>query len=169
VIPRLPIAAVALALCAGCPAPPEPPGLEATGRGEGDVPPDFSLRDQDGQDVTLWEHHGKVIVLDVFASWCGPCQDHAPDGEALWADHDGEVVVLALMQQDAVGQPPTVADAQAWADAYDLTHPVLPDPTGSQEDYVTEGFPTYVVIDRHMVIVEDNLWPFDDSVVVDLL
>ena len=73
------------------------------------------------------------------------------------------------MHQDVNGQPPDVEDLVAWADYNGLTHPVLADPQLETGPYVTTGYPTYVVIGRDMVILQDDLWPFDPQYIVNQL
>jgi len=57
-----------------------------------------------------------------------------------------------------------VSAVSSWANGLGLTHPVLVD-DGSVIRYVTSGFPTYVVIDREMRIVNEDMWPWNDSTV----
>lgn len=61
---------------------------------------------------------------------------------------------------------PTAAEPMSWANTYGITHPVLRDTTGSQTPYVVLGYPTYVVIDRNMVIQNADMWPWSDSYVL---
>jgi len=68
---------------------------------------------------------------------------------------------------DANSGSPTSDKAASWANSLGLTHPVLAG-DGSVIRYVTSGFPTYVVIDREMRIVEEDMWPWRDSSVTDL-
>src|SRR5687768_2227270 len=65
---------------------PPPATLEAQGYGEGDVIPDFRLVDQHGDEVSLWQFYGNVILLDVSTIWCGPCQQLALETEHTWED-----------------------------------------------------------------------------------
>jgi len=78
-------------------------------------------------------------------------------------------VVLGVMQEGPSGGPPSEADLNSWNDTYALEHPQLNDGGMSQSPYVTLGYPTYVVIDREMVIQNADLWPFDANYVIGLL
>ncbi len=71
------------------------------------------------------------------------------------------------MQQDVNGQPPETDDLVAWADYNGLTHPILADPDMVTGPYVVTGYPTYVVIDREMRILNADLWPFDPQYIID--
>jgi peroxiredoxin len=146
-----------------------PEGLSGTGFGSGQVASNFSLLDQFGKEVELYQFYGKVIVLDVFAQWCGPCQENAPHGQDLWEQGAGEVVMLGVMQENDASSPPSVDDAVNWAENFGLEHPVLADTPQFNSPYILIGFPTYIVIDRQMNIVNDDLWPFDIDYVLEML
>ncbi|MBT3222135.1 MAG: hypothetical protein HN348_23930, partial [Proteobacteria bacterium] len=105
---------------------------------------------------------------DIFAQWCDPCQDNAPHGQSLWEDGGGEVIVLALMQESTSGKATEQACAK-WASDYGLTHPILADKNKSQNHWAPGGYPTYVVLDREMKVIKEDLWPFDSDWVLDQL
>jgi len=76
--------------------------------------------------------------------------------------------VLISGMNDANGGSPNVAAISNWADSLGLTHPVLADEHRELTGYVVYGFPTYVVIDREMAIVNADMWPWTDSTVTNL-
>ena len=49
----------------------------------GQVAPDFSIKDQNGHPIKLSDYKGKVVFLNFWATWCGPCVEEAPDVEKL--------------------------------------------------------------------------------------
>ena len=110
-----------------------------------DIAADFSARSQSGQNFSLYEHFGKVILIDFSADWCGPCRDEAGNLESLFQyyKNKGFQIVTILIS----GSPAT------WADTYKLTFPVLDDTSESLWNIYGEGsIPLNIVLDRNMTI-----------------
>jgi cytochrome c biogenesis protein CcmG, thiol:disulfide interchange protein DsbE len=100
----------------------------------------------EGASVSLDDLRGRVVVLNLWASWCGPCRTEAPLMEDLARAHrerDDGVLFLGLDTQDLSG------DARAFAREYGLTYPSLRDGTdGAQRALEARGVPETWIIDR---------------------
>ena len=119
-------------------------------RGDRPAAPDFTLERLDGSgELQLSSLRGKVVILNAWASWCGPCKEEAPYLEQVWRrNRDRGVVVLGLDAKDFR------ADARRFAERYDLTFPLVYDGPGDAIDgYGITGFPETFVIDREGRVV----------------
>lgn len=105
--------------------------------------PDFTLPTLDGRTVTLSELRGQVVVLDFWASWCGPCQESMPALQALHERYAGRgVTVLAINEEE------NRSTVEAYV-AGRYTFTVLLDEEGSVGTaYGVWGIPHTVVVDR---------------------
>lgn len=108
--------------------------------------PDFTVYDYDGNAVELSDYFGKPIVLNFWASWCGPCQSEMPDFQEKYEALNGEVQFLMINMTD--GSRETVDTASSFIDEQGYTFPVFYD---TQSDaavtYGATSLPTTIFID----------------------
>jgi peroxiredoxin len=105
--------------------------------------PRFSLLDLNGREVTLSAMRGKVLVLDFWATWCGPCIAEMPTLETIEADYKAKGVELWGVSSE---EPPVV---KKWLSQNQKTLRTLVDVEGdTSEEYGVEGIPALVVIGR---------------------
>ncbi|HET7572522.1 MAG TPA: TlpA disulfide reductase family protein [Gaiellaceae bacterium] len=128
--------------------------------------PAFSLSRLDGGGtVSLASLRGKTVVLNFWASWCGPCKREAPQLEKLWRQYRGKgVVVLGVDSGDVAG------DARRFLSAHGVTYPVVTDPdqTVSADSYRLPGLPATFVVDRRGRLVGDGvLGPISEKAYAD--
>jgi thiol-disulfide isomerase/thioredoxin len=108
---------------------------------------DFTLKDLNGKDVKLSSFKGKVILLNFWATWCGPCKIEIPWFNEFQQKYQNKgLVVVGISADDTVDQlKPFVAE-------YRMTYTVL---VGRERDDVQEalgpvwGLPTTLLIDRN--------------------
>lgn len=139
---------------------------------EGTAAPDFTLKKLDGSNLSLSDFRGKIVVLDVFATWCGPCQEELPRLQRdIWEplEKKGVVVLAVDFQEDA----DTVRE-MVKKEGY--TFPVLLDEDGSVMSKLADsGIPRTFVIDRegkiyHMELgYNDALFQETQKAVAELL
>ena len=106
--------------------------------------PDFELADLAGRPVRLADFRGRVVFLNFWATWCGPCREEFPAMAALARElGDQGLVILAVNFQE---DPEPVA---AFAREFQVPFAVLLDPSGEVgQRYRVQALPTTVLVDR---------------------
>ena len=125
--------------------------------GVGVKAPDFTLTTFEGEQISLADLRGKVVVLNFWASWCKPCEQEAADLEAAWRMYQpgGEVVFLGVDWTD------TESKAYQYLEKFDITYPNGPDlGTRISQAYRTTGVPETYIIDRQGVLAYVKFSPF---------
>ena len=135
------------------------------------VAPDFSLADLDGNTVTLQQLKGKVVLLNFWGTWCGPCRKEIPDFINLSKKYkqDGlEIIGVTLTS----GPPENI---KAFADKWGINYQLLTDIKGNETQTVTAlygqatgkritGIPTTFIIDRAGVIQKRYVGPRSEAI-----
>lgn len=126
----------------------------------GDQAPAIDLPELDGTGrVNLSTFGGRVLVINFWASWCGPCRDEAPLLQQAWERHRGrDVVVLGVDTRDLL------ADARTFVREFGITYPNGYDGPGRLfEPYGLTGLPETFFVDRNGRIVEHVVGPLEDA------
>jgi thiol-disulfide isomerase/thioredoxin len=121
--------------------------------GQGETAPDFTVVTPDAKKVRLSDYRGKVVVIDLWATWCGPCKQSMPHLEKVYQQvKDRDVVVLAVCVWDEKDEYDNWRAKNAGA-AYHF--PIAFDPAGksnaksfSSALYRVTGIPTMFVIGK---------------------
>lgn len=110
------------------------------------VAPDFTVYDREGNAVKLSDYAGKPIVLNFWASWCGPCQIEMPDFQEKFEALGEDVQFLMVNMTD--GSRETVDIASAFIEEKGFTFPVLYDTDlDAANTYGAYSLPTTYFID----------------------
>lgn len=114
---------------------------------------DLELTDQFGRTHKLEDYKGKVIFLNFWATWCGPCRNEMPDIQKLYEEYsaqgeNAEVVILGVAGPD-IGQEGSSDDIAAFMEENGYTYPVLMDESAEMfTQYGISAFPTTFMIDQ---------------------
>ena len=112
---------------------------------EGFIAPDFTFPDMNGKSVSLSQFRGKVVFLNIWATWCGPCRIEMPDMEKLYRKFKKEDLVILAVSIDRHGEPVV----KPFVKELELTFPILLSPDGRiQRIYMVNALPSSFIIDK---------------------
>jgi thiol-disulfide isomerase/thioredoxin len=101
--------------------------------------PEFALKNLSGQAVRLSDFKGKPVLINFWASWCGPCRSEFPDLQRASVDNAGKLVIIGV-NHTTLDQPAVISGFVAEMGA---TFPIVLDETGEvAKTYQIKGLPT---------------------------
>ena len=120
---------------------------------EGTAIVDFQLDLLGGGSRTLSSYKGKVVFLNFWATWCGPCRQEMPSMERLYQrlnDKGLEILAVNLQEDDKT--------VQKFVDEYELTFPVLLDRSGRVgSTYGARSIPTTYIVSREGYVIAGTI------------
>ena len=112
--------------------------------------PDFTFPDLNGRNISLSDYKGKVVLVNVWATWCGPCVYEMPSMERLYKEFRGQNFEILAVSIDAGGKD-IVAP---FMKKHNLTFPALLDPKGTIKTlYGVTGIPESYIIDKQGTLI----------------
>ena len=127
---------------------------------------DFTLTTLQGEQVSLSDYKGKIVILNFWTSWCGPCKEEMPHMQSFYEKHT-DVAMLAVnlttmdLGIDAVKQ---------FVNEFGLSFPILldeADVVGTQYNILT--IPTSYIIDTEGRIFKEVIGPMDEVMMEELV
>ncbi len=135
--------------------------------GEGDDAPDFTLASLSGGNLRLEEYRGKVVLVNFWASWCGPCRQEMPVLDQIHKRYSGAGFAVLGVNVEAAG-----SKARQVATRTGVSFPLLFDEDQQvSEAYAIETMPYSVLIDRAGKVryIHKGYKPGDEGKYIDVL
>ncbi|MDP3023971.1 MAG: TlpA disulfide reductase family protein [candidate division Zixibacteria bacterium] len=118
---------------------------------EGEIAPDFTLKDLNGVEKSLKEFRGKVVLLNFWATWCSPCRIEIPSMVKLYKKYKDRGLEIIGVNLDKLGR----SGVEQFSKEYNISFPVLLDPAGEVgTNYGIVALPTTFILDRKGKILE---------------
>lgn len=132
-------------------------------KSEGAANFNFTLKDRNGANVHLSDYKGKVVMLNFWATWCGPCKVEIPEFVEVYSEyHDRGFEILGVLSQD----DPSNDDLHQFTSAFKMNYPVF----RANEDFENAhgpiwALPTTYIIDRKGSICSKHMGPVSRDMV----
>lgn len=118
--------------------------------------PNFYLKGLNGEKVELKSFKGKVVFLNFWATWCGPCKEEMPSMEALYKQFKEKDFVFLTISVDYEGGK----KVREFIEKHHYTIPVLLDPKCETLDlYEVKGIPTTIIIGKKGIMIGKAIGP----------
>lgn len=128
------------------------PSPKITGPEAGVMAPDFTFSDMNGKPVTLSQHRGKVVFLNIWATWCGPCRIEMPAMEKLYQKFKKKDFVILAISIDRQGE----SVVRPFINELGISFPILLSPDGSiQKMFMVNALPASFIINKSGLIVAE--------------
>ena len=112
--------------------------------------PPYAAKTLDGAPAALADHRGKVVLMNVWATWCAPCREEIPYLQSLYAEHGTHGFEVIGVSVDAAGTEETIRGFQK---DFGMRYPIWLDPDERvQTLYMALGVPASYLIDREGVL-----------------
>jgi peroxiredoxin len=120
--------------------------------------PDFTASDMNGRTIRLSDYRGKVVILNIWATWCPPCVDEMPSLEKLYRKFKDQNFALLAVSIDSDG----ITAVAPFMTRHGLTFPALIDSQAAiQTSYKITGVPETFIIDKKGILVRKIIGPLD--------
>jgi peroxiredoxin len=143
-------------------------GLTPTARAGVPAPaPDFALPAMDGSELRLSDLRGQVVMINFWATWCGPCRQEMPLLQQLQVKYEPLGFTLV-----GINVEPESAGARTWLEKVPVTFPILFDRQNQvAERFGVQGMPSSVFVDRSGKVryVHRGYQPGDESKYADVV
>ncbi|MEV5608082.1 TlpA disulfide reductase family protein [Streptomyces sp. NPDC052225] len=140
-------------------------GISTVKKGERHDAPDLTGKDLEGKKIKLADYKGKVVVLNVWGSWCPPCRAEAPNFVKVDKANEGkDVQFLGINTRDTSTSP-----AKEFEKDFGVTYPSFYDPTGKLLLQFEKGtlnpqaIPSTIIVDRDGKIAARSLKPLSEK------
>lgn len=125
------------------------PGFEA---------PNFNFPDLNGRKISLSDHRGKVVLVNIWATWCPPCRQEMPSMQRLYARFKGDNFEILAVSIDSTGREVVAPFMRKM----NLTFRALLDPKETIKPlYRITGVPESFIIDKDGILVEKIIGPIN--------
>ena len=125
-----------------------PVGLKESPQ-EGFLAPDFTLQDLGGTSYTLSDFRGEVVLVNIWATWCGPCRREIPSLERLYQSRRDKGLEILAVSVDRTSS----SKVASFAAKHQMSFPVLPNPRGDVGNkYWARSIPSTYLVDKKGVI-----------------